>query len=225
MQQVYDIANPSGSSTNTTNLTPQYNQYPNDIVLENQVLTKDLLAWNTITIGENVTVAPGLEVTLTAGGEVVVLPNVTLPSNLIIVNRLPIECSGVNTPATTSEITAFCNSDLYKDNRQPVARIGSTNPDRGSEESTLKTQLLNAYPNPFGGSTTIAYSVLEEGQTVRVFVTDMMGKQVAELVSEINHAKGSFKTEFDATGLASGVYFYTLESGESRETKRLVLIE
>ena len=52
----------------------------------------------------------------------------------------------------------------------------------------------------------------------------MLGKEVATLVNE-SLQPGTYETAFDASALSSGIYFYTLASGEYRETKRMTLIK
>jgi hypothetical protein len=51
-----------------------------------------------------------------------------------------------------------------------------------------------------------------------------LGKEVAVLVSE-EKSVGSYKVEFDAIGLPSGIYFYRLQAGSFVETKKMVLMK
>jgi hypothetical protein len=69
--------------------------------------------------------------------------------------------------------------------------------------------LLQNYPNPFNPSTTIGYQI-PVSCTVKLVVFDLLGREVAVLV---NGPKGSggHAVTFDATGLASGAYFYRLQ--------------
>lgn len=77
------------------------------------------------------------------------------------------------------------------------------------------------YPNPFNPSTSIQYSVPKSGHvTLKVFNT--AGREVATLVDGFRNAN-SYKVEFNASNLPSGVYFYTLTSGTSRITQKMVL--
>ncbi len=79
------------------------------------------------------------------------------------------------------------------------------------------------YPNPFNPSTTIEYSIPQNGfVTIKVF--NVLGKEVATLVNEQVMA-GKHKIDFDATGLNSGVYFYKIESGNFVETKKMILLK
>ena len=53
---------------------------------------------------------------------------------------------------------------------------------------------------------------------------NIVGEEVATLVNEEKPA-GYYQIKFDASNLASGVYFYTLTAGNFRETKKLVLLK
>lgn len=79
------------------------------------------------------------------------------------------------------------------------------------------------YPNPFNPTTTIAYSIQKDGLvTLKLF--DILGKDVSTLVNEYKPA-GSYKVEFKASRLPSGIYFYMLSSGSYTDTKKLILLK
>jgi hypothetical protein len=78
------------------------------------------------------------------------------------------------------------------------------------------------YPNPFNPSTTIQFG-LPARSTVRLSVFNALGQEVAELVNGDLDA-GYHAIRFDASSLASGVYFYRLKADNFVETKRLLLL-
>ncbi len=83
--------------------------------------------------------------------------------------------------------------------------------------------LSQNYPNPFNPTTIIQYQVPNISQvTLRVY--DILGNEVANLVNAEKPA-GKYKIEFDATNIASGVYFYRLQAGSFVETKKMILIK
>jgi hypothetical protein len=86
-----------------------------------------------------------------------------------------------------------------------------------------KDILQQNYPNPFNPSTTIKY-VLSEKNFVSLKVYDILGREVKTLVNEIKEA-GTYSIEFNASELPSGVYFYTLTSGNFLATKKLILLK
>lgn len=79
------------------------------------------------------------------------------------------------------------------------------------------------YPNPFNPSTTISYQI-PENSYVSLKVYDIIGREVAALVSEIKKA-GQHTATFDAAQLSSGIYIARLESGHHVQLRRMVLIK
>ncbi|MBI5727926.1 MAG: T9SS type A sorting domain-containing protein, partial [Ignavibacteriales bacterium] len=99
----------------------------------------------------------------------------------------------------------------------------------GTEKETRNTQLpkdfalQQNYPNPFNPVTVIGYQLPSRGLvTVRVF--DMLGREVKQLVNEFKEA-GSYSVQFNAAGLASGVYVYRLSCNGFSATKKLTLLK
>lgn len=79
------------------------------------------------------------------------------------------------------------------------------------------------YPNPFNPATTIKFSIPKNG-LVQLKVFDVTGSEVASLVNgELN--AGSYKADFNASQLGSGVYFYKLVADGYSETKKMILIK
>ena len=94
-----------------------------------------------------------------------------------------------------------------------------------SEVAALPTELRLSqnYPNPFNPSTIISYHLpAQDLVTLRVY--DMLGRQVAMLVNEMQ-AAGSHQVTFDASYLTSGVYLYKLTAGSETKTGRMTLIK
>ena len=85
------------------------------------------------------------------------------------------------------------------------------------------------YPNPFNPSTKIRYSIpasLNPSQGVtltQLKIYDILGKEVAALVNK-NQQPGNYEVNFDASNLASGVYFYQLKAGNFEQVKKMVLL-
>lgn len=98
-------------------------------------------------------------------------------------------------------------------------------------EIPFKFVLYQNYPNPFNPSTKIKFNVglplnplLHKDGTVTLKIYDMLGKDVATLVNE-RLSPGTYEVEWNALGLASGVYFYSLETEYFSHTKRMVLMK
>jgi predicted outer membrane repeat protein len=82
--------------------------------------------------------------------------------------------------------------------------------------------LLENYPNPFNGSTTIGYSIAVAGH-VQLTVFDMSGRAVATLVDEVQDA-GEYNVLFRTSELPDGRYYYVLESNGERLTGSMMLV-
>ena len=100
--------------------------------------------------------------------------------------------------------------------------------------STGITQLLSGsvpetyslsqnYPNPFNPSTKINISIPKQG-LVSLKIYDVLGKEIMTLINEQKTA-GSYEVDFNGINLASGAYFYRLESSEFVDIKRMILIK
>ncbi|MFZ1320228.1 MAG: serine hydrolase [Ignavibacteria bacterium] len=86
-------------------------------------------------------------------------------------------------------------------------------------------KLHQNYPNPFNPKTVINYELqVTSDDVVSLKVFDVLGNEVVTLVNEKQNA-GSYSVEFDGGDLASGIYFYTLKTGEFSQTKKMTLIK
>lgn len=87
----------------------------------------------------------------------------------------------------------------------------------------LNFSLKQNYPNPFNPSTTIAYE-LPKNSNVTLKVYDALGKQVGLLADNYEDA-GSHVINYDASRLATGIYFYRLAAGGFTDTKKMILVK
>ena len=88
--------------------------------------------------------------------------------------------------------------------------------------------LYKAYPNPFNPVTTLRYD-LPEAAMVNITIYDMMGRQINTLVSGPQNA-GYKSIQWNATNnqgqpVSAGVYLYSIEAGEFRENKKMILLK
>jgi len=79
------------------------------------------------------------------------------------------------------------------------------------------------YPNPFNPGTTLAY-YLPKSCHIELTVFNVMGQKVATLVSG-RQAAGRHQLFFDATGMANGVYFYTLSTKREHFIRKMLLMK
>jgi hypothetical protein len=83
--------------------------------------------------------------------------------------------------------------------------------------------LAQNYPNPFNPVTSIRYTVAGDVRT-ELTVYNVLGQEVVTLVDGVK-APGAYTVEWDASDLASGVYFYRLTAGDYTATRRMVLMK
>jgi len=84
-------------------------------------------------------------------------------------------------------------------------------------------ELSQNYPNPFNPTTAINFSLAKAGN-VTLKVYNSLGQEVTTLVDGFKNAQ-NYKVTFDASKLSSGVYYYSLSSGNFVQTKKMMLLK
>ncbi len=92
-----------------------------------------------------------------------------------------------------------------------------------NSEIVLDYSLAQNYPNPFNPTTNIRFSIPQNG-IVSLKVFNVLGEEVTELVNK-ELSSGTYNVDFDASKLNSGIYFYTLSSGNFVQTKKMMLLK
>ena len=101
--------------------------------------------------------------------------------------------------------------------------------DTEKEILLLETFALHQnYPNPFNPVTTLRYD-LPDDALVNITIYDMMGRVVSNLVSSQQDA-GYKSVQWNATNnagqpVSAGLYLYTIQAGEFRQTRKMVLLK
>ena len=84
-------------------------------------------------------------------------------------------------------------------------------------------RLLQNYPNPFNPETLISYQ-LPAGDQVELSVYNLLGEKVSTLVSARKPA-GKHEVRWDASGFATGIYYYTLTTSTGTISRKMVYIK
>ena len=97
-----------------------------------------------------------------------------------------------------------------------------------NETLPITYNLYNAYPNPFNPFTVLRYD-LPKHELVTIKVYDMLGNAVKNLVNA-NQSSGHKSVQWNATNnqgqpVSAGVYLYTIEAGDFRHTKKMILLK
>jgi photosystem II stability/assembly factor-like uncharacterized protein len=88
------------------------------------------------------------------------------------------------------------------------------------------------YPNPFNSTSKIKFEIADtkngkfkmESNKVTLKIFDILGKEVTTLVNEVQ-SPGIYEVTWDASQYPSGIYFYSLETQNYKETKKMILIK
>ena len=118
------------------------------------------------------------------------------------------------------------NDEIYY-KRNPMGSLNkSVNPIEIQPETNsipMEYSLEQNYPNPFNPSTTIKFALPVE-ENVVINVSDITGKQVAELLNQKMQA-GYHEIKFDGSNLSSGVYFYKITTSGFTDVKKMILVK
>ncbi|MBX7041461.1 MAG: T9SS type A sorting domain-containing protein [Ignavibacteria bacterium] len=127
--------------------------------------------------------------------------------------------------ARKPETIAMHVSMISDDMSRIMKSTGGENSDK-YEANILPTRfaLHPNYPNPFNPATKISFDLPQDSR-VSLVIYDLLGREVTRLVNNEFKVAGRYEYEFNASGLASGVYFYRLEARKFSETKRMALIK
>jgi ligand-binding sensor domain-containing protein len=116
----------------------------------------------------------------------------------------------------------FAGTNGYGIWRRPLAQVVITDVAAAGGGIPGAFRLEQNYPNPFNPSTTIRYNIPRRSY-VTLTVFNILGQQVTDLVSA-QQDPGFHEIRFDASGLASGIYFYRLTAEGYTSTRKLVVL-
>ncbi|HZW40564.1 MAG TPA: FG-GAP-like repeat-containing protein [Ignavibacteriaceae bacterium] len=138
----------------------------------------------------------------------------------------------VNGNGTTSEPRNYSITDEKVVNGKYTYKLKQIDFDGTYEEKEIKVEVNNInysynldqnYPNPFNPTTNITFSIPKESR-VTLKLYNVLGKEVKTLLDEVKGA-GNHNINVKLSDLNSGVYFYTITSGNFTATKKLTLMK
>lgn len=116
------------------------------------------------------------------------------------------------------------NTPLWISGWTALSSTGVTNVRESYQDNLpVSFNVSQNYPNPFNPSTKIVYTVAEPSN-INLAVYNILGQQVAQLANGFKNV-GTYEVTFDAEELASGLYLYTFEAGNTRITKKMTLLK
>lgn len=140
-----------------------------------------------------------------------------------------------NSIGTNSSTLVFSNDETFvlevtvtddndeTDIDEHLVSIGGGRFKAGTVRLPMEFGLDQNYPNPFNPTTTISYQ-LPEASTVTLTVFNIAGQEVALLIDGQVNA-GFHTIQWDASDMASGIYFYRIKAGNFTDMKRMVVIK
>jgi hypothetical protein len=141
--------------------------------------------------------------------------------------------NGDNWSQTFTGTAALLDIDISTPNCCPVGwavgangtiiGLGLVGINSNNNQTPAIYKLAQNYPNPFNPETKISFSIPKAGN-VELRVYDVLGRESAVLINEFMQI-GNYSIDFNASEFATGVYFYTIKSGEFTDTKKMVLIK
>ena len=136
-----------------------------------------------------------------------------------------IELSSLNGLIAISDLYAsgYFGSDISSE-------IGSSillNPDLYAPSLDFlpeEVELYPAYPNPFNPSVKIPFDLNQEN-VVNLFIFDLQGKKVKDLISSKRMKSGKYIMKWDGSLSPSGMYFYSINTGKFFQTEKIILLK
>jgi pectin methylesterase-like acyl-CoA thioesterase/lysophospholipase L1-like esterase len=129
---------------------------------------------------------------------------------------------------TISNIFAAATSSTFTNNWMPAGAVDTPPVTTGITPTTSLAPkvftLSQNYPNPFNPTTMIQFTLESDGLTT-LKIYNVLGKEVATLVNGNLRAGVLHQVTFNATKLASGLYFYRLQTGKNVQVKKLLLLK
>ena len=131
--------------------------------------------------------------------------------------------NGINFAIDNNTTTALKLTDVYVDMGTPLDSSKVVAVEQNNNNLPTQFALDQNYPNPFNPTTTIQFA-LPKTSNVHLVVYNILGQVVANL-ADGNYNAGYYKINFDASNLASGIYFYSLKAGDFVSVKKLMLLK
>lgn len=128
-------------------------------------------------------------------------------------------CQGFGRTGVIGGVESHIIAKAYQIYRTGIIGVNSI-----SNKIPASFTLEQNYPNPFNPTTKIRFSI-SSTSNVTMKVYDIRGREVATIINNENLTPGTKEVEFNASKLASGVYFYMIKAGSFTDTKKMILVK
>lgn len=141
---------------------------------------------------------------------------------LVTINLIPKSgFSGSKSVIELNELRINENDILFGVDTAEVSLVTSVNENTSIPE---EYSLSQNYPNPFNPATTINFALPVSGN-VTLIVYNVLGEHVSNLINGKQLNAGYHSVNFNASKLASGIYYYRIQSGSYSQTKKMILLK
>ncbi|MBL0060414.1 MAG: T9SS type A sorting domain-containing protein [bacterium] len=178
----------------------------------------EIVGHGTLTNGRALSLDPwDIYLWVTKGGDGIEVFDISDPAN-------PTSLASNNTQGTAWRVEVNEGLAYVADEKSmQIFSFDSTSGIRDVREVAHDFRVFQNYPNPFNSATRINFMLEQSGRT-QLRIYDTLGREVATLLDEVRQA-GPQSMTWEATGVASGVYFARLMQGEQSQTLKMVLLK
>lgn len=192
---------------------------PSSLLIENRHFTANetIFAWDEIKIKGNLTVDPGIAVTIKSAGEIIIDPESTIDPEIVLLIGNPALCNP-NRILPTTITKSYCEDKALYQANETFSKTSKQN------HSTIQPDGVksNIYPNPTSdGNFTVELDLIEES-FVEINVSDLAGKLLYSYHTKEQQTKGTFKQNIDNTNLNMGIYFVEIKTNKGNVTHKLI---
>ncbi|MEL7196029.1 MAG: T9SS type A sorting domain-containing protein [Bacteroidota bacterium] len=205
-------------TTTSFNFTGPYSSIPTESTITGPI-SSNRYAWSKLILDQGTVFTNGSTPITLIAPEIEVRPGVIVPPNVTLTLGTPTDLEGRAPlpPQSQTQIESFCGGNKYQ---SPQRDLRLANTQSGADVDLSYALSIQAAPNPFDHTTTLAYSIQDPG-SVSVAVYDLNGRQVLSLVDGY-HEAGEYKIKVEGDQLASGYYQAVIQTQNARQTAKLV---
>ncbi len=133
----------------------------------------------------------------------------------------------IGRPTFEISVTAFNNT--YETEHSNTIIVSYEAADDNTQPTLLKTSLNGNYPNPFNPETTISFTISKDNENAKISIYNLKGELVNIIANEVftqgEHSIVWNGRDRNEQAVASGVYFYRLETSNVTSTKKMILMK
>ncbi len=129
----------------------------------------------------------------------------------------------------TIDITITAFNDTFETEHSNVLSMDIQGNDDDYQPALVKTALHGNYPNPFNPETTISFTIANDSENATISIYNIKGERVNTITNDV-YTKGEHSVvwkgnDYNGNAVASGVYFYRLDTDTHSDAKKMILMK